>query len=335
MSAEATTRRQFASGSDAGVWPVAFAALVAAVMLIAGRAFALDEAPYGVAKEPWVEGLGNHRAIVRVEQKADAVLVNIPWRRRDHDPERKQILVVDATSGQRITNVARLHLDRFEGALAFQPVTAPGDYFVYYLPFAPQPGWGSYSRDYLPPQDSVGADWKSRLPQNTDALPRAKVVLLEARTEFDSFYPMEVVATPEEIQQLLNRRAADSAYLVFPEDRRFPIRMRDDLPLRWVKAGPGREIHGDAQRNEFYVFQIGVWAARTNLTALDVEFNGEIAKWLNCFNTAGTNWDGKPFRKTVNVPQGKVQALWIGVDVPREAIPGEHHARVTIHPTST
>ena len=94
--------------------------------------------------------------------------------------------------------------------LAFQPQTAPGDYFVYYLPFTPQPGWGSYNHDYLPPQETAAADWKARLPQDTDALPRAKVVLLEARTEFDSFYPMEVVATPEETQALLDRSAAST-----------------------------------------------------------------------------------------------------------------------------
>jgi hypothetical protein len=308
-------------------------ALAATAVLLAvagtGTAFALDEASYGVAKEPWAEGLGNHRAVVRVEQKADAVVVKIPWRRRDHDPERKQILVVDAASGQSITNVARLHLDRFEGVLAFQPQTAPGDYFVYYLPFTPEPAWGNYSHDYLPPQETAGADWKARLPRDTDALPRAAAVRLEARTQFDSFYPMEVVATPEETQAL-----AQSAYLLFPEDRRFPIRMRDELPLRWVKSGPGKEFRGEARRNEFYVFQIGVWAARTNLAAADVEFKGQIARWLNCFNTGGTNWDGKPFHQTINVPQGKVQALWIGVNIPRDATPGEHHAMVTLRPTN-
>ena len=307
--------------------------LTAASMLLAGRAFALDEAPYGVAKEPWAEGLGNHRAVVRVEQKADAVVVKIPWRRRDHDPERKQILIVDATNGQSITNVARLHLDRFEGVLAFQPQTAPGDYFVYYLPFTPQPGWGNYDRDYLPAQETAAPEWKARLPHDADALPRAAVVLLEARTEFDSFYPMEVVATPAETQTLLERSAA-SAYLLFPEDRRFPIRMTDEVPLRWVKSGPGTGFRGEAQRNEFYVFQIGIWAARTNVAGLDVEFRGDITRWLNCFNTGGTNWDGKYFHKTINVPQGKVQALWIGVDVPRDASPGEHRATVTIYPTN-
>jgi len=338
------------------------------LVLLAGRAFALEEAPYGVAKEPWAEGLGNHRAIVRVEQKADAVLVKIPWRRRDHDPERKQILVVDATNGQSITNVARLRMDRFEGVLAFQSQTAPGDYFVYYLPFTPEPAWGSYNHDYLPPQETAGAEWKARLPHDVDALPRAAVVLLEARTEFDSCYPMEVVATPEETNGLLDRSAAvprrsnkrtqeaavtqtntvlssaaaaeDSrapvalSYLLFPEDRRFPIRMRDELPLRWVKSGPAGVFRGEAHRNEFYVFQIGIWAARTNLLGLDVEFKGLITPWLNCFNTGGTNWDGKHFHKTIHVAQGKVQALWIGVDVPRDAKPGEHHATVTICPTN-
>jgi hypothetical protein len=320
----------------------------------AASAFALEEAPYGVAKEPWAEGLGNHRAIVRVEQKADGVLVKIPWRRRDRDPERKQILVVDAASGQRITNITRLHIDRFEGALAFQPQTAPGDYFVYYLPFVPEPGWGNYNHDYVPAQDTAAADWKARLPADPQGLPRATVVRLEARTEFDSFYPMEVVATLAETQALLDRSAAFTlqntrsaselqpegrapiapAYVVFPEDRRFPIRMTDELPLRWVKSGPGKEFHGEAQRNEFYVFQVGVWAARTNLAALDVEFKGELAGWLNCFNTGGTNWDGKRFHKTVSVPQGRVQALWFGVNVPHDATPGEHRAMVTIRPAN-
>jgi hypothetical protein len=110
--------------------------------------------------------------------------------------------------------------------------------------------------------------------------------------------------------------------------------MTDELPLRWVKSDTGKEFHGEAQRNEFYVFQIGVWAARTNLAAVDVEFKGEIARWLNCFNTGGTNWDGRSFRKTVNVPQGRVQALWIGVNVPRDVKPGEHWATVSIRPTN-
>jgi hypothetical protein len=304
------------------------------VMTAMPSSLALEEASYAVAKQPWAEGLGNHRAVVRVEQEADAVVVKIPWRRRDRDPERKQIIVVDAATSQRVTNVARLHLDRFEGVLAFQPQTTPGDYLVYYLPFKPQPGWGNYNYDYLPPQDTAAPAWKAHLPQDAESLPSAKVIRLEARTDFDSLYPMEVVATPEETQQLLHR-SAGAAYLLFPEDRRFPIRMTDELPLRWVKSGPSKEFRGEAQRNEFYVFQVGVWASQINLQAVDVEFGGEITSWLNCFNTGGTNWDGKRFHKTLDIPQGRVQALWIGVDVPRNAKPGEHRATVTVRHKNT
>jgi hypothetical protein len=341
--------------SDVGCWMFSLISspqgLFAAALLLAGSAFALDELPYAVAKEPWAEGLGDQRAIVHVEQKADAVMARIPWRRRDRDPERKQIIVMDSTTGLHATNIARVHLDRFEGVLAFQPQTVPGDYWVYYLPFEPEPGWGNYTRDYLGAKETAAPDWKERLPKEPKDLPSATVLGLEVRTEFDNLYPMEVVATPEETQAMLKRVTAETRragtadvlppeggapgaplYLLFPEDRSLPIRMTDDLPLRWVRAGPLKEFRGEAQRNEFYVFQIGIWAAQTNLTGLDVECSGEIAKWLNCFNTGGTNWDGKPFHKTVSVPQGKVQAMWIGVNVPRDAKPGTYRATMNVIP---
>lgn len=345
-----------------------FHCVLAALLWMAGRILAVEEVPYAIAKEPWADGLGNHRAGLHVEQKADAVVARIPWRRRDRDPERKDIIVLDAATGLRVTNVARISDDRFEGVLAFQPQTVPGDYFVYYLPYPPEKGWGSYTLDYFKPQDKADPAWKAtvaqasapaggeaaRLASPTNAggtpplrtLPAARLLRLEARTEFDSFYPMEVVATPEEVQAMLVGQASRlslangepetgvTPFLLFPEDRRFPIRMKDELPLRWVKSGPTNVFRGEAQRNEFYVFQIGVWAAQTNLAGLDVEFSGEIAKWLRCVNTGGTNWDGQPFHKTLTVPQGRVQALWFGVDVPPDAKPGEHRATVTVRPTN-
>ena len=44
---------------------------------------------------------------------------------------------------------------------------------------------------------------------------------------------------------------------------------------------------------------------------------GVIDGALRCFNTGGVDWLGRSMRKTVSVPRGKVQALWIGVDVLR------------------
>ncbi len=299
-------------------------------LLPAGHA--LDEAPYAVARKPWSDGLGNHRAVVQVETQADAAVARIPWRRRDRDPERKDIIVMDAATSQRVTNAVRLASDRFQGLVLFEPVTGPGEYFVYYLPYPAQKRWGSYDGDYFPPCDTADPSWVKRVLTDPNRIPPAAVLRLEARTEFDSFFPMEVVATPEERLELLDRSPAPC--LLFPEDRRLPIRMTDDLPLKWVKSGPANVFRGEAQRNEFYVFQIGVWAARTNLAGLDVSFGGEIAPWLNSFNTGGTNWDGQPFHKTLSLPRDHVQALWFGVDVPPDARPGEHRATVTIRPTN-
>jgi len=140
------------------------------VVMSKGAVLALNEVPYGVAKEPWEEGMGNHRAIVRVEQKAGAVVVKIPWRRRDRDPERKQIIVVDSATSQRVTNVARLHLDRFEGVVAFQPQTVPGDYFVYYLPFVPKPGWGRRLEGRVADGHGKTAARRSRAPGSPDGV---------------------------------------------------------------------------------------------------------------------------------------------------------------------
>ena len=77
---------------------------------------------------------GHHRAVVRVLAPADAVLAHVPWRRPDRNPEAKEIVIVDAATGARVANVARASVTREAGDLVFQPQTAPGDYYVYFLP---------------------------------------------------------------------------------------------------------------------------------------------------------------------------------------------------------
>jgi len=63
------------------------------------------------------------------------------------------------------------------------------------------------------------------------------------------------------------------SYLIFPEDRLYPIRMTDDLPLRWVKLGPQSKFKGAAARGEFYAFQIGVYACRSDIVDMEVIFS--------------------------------------------------------------
>ena len=53
---------------------------------------------------------------------------------------------------------------------------------------------------------------------------------------------------------------------------------------------------------------------------------------MHSFNTRGINWDGRPFVKPCAVPLGKVQPLWCGVQVPKEALPGRYEGGITVSP---
>ena len=61
------------------------------------------------------DSLGNHRVVVSVDKAGDAVLATMNWRRRDLNPEEKNLIVVDAKTGKRVTNVARFTVNREKG----------------------------------------------------------------------------------------------------------------------------------------------------------------------------------------------------------------------------
>jgi hypothetical protein len=82
---------------------------------------------------------------------------------------------------------------------------------------------------------------------------------------------MEVIASEAETQALLAR--CPQPLLLFPEDRVHTIRMQKDLPLRWIKSGPGTVFAGEARRHEYYAFQIGVFAPRQAANQLAVQFS--------------------------------------------------------------
>jgi Glycoside hydrolase 123, N-terminal domain len=293
--------------------------------------------------------LGNHRVVLDVPVAAEAVRALIPWRRRDEAPDRKNLIVIDAQTGARVANVLRVAITREMGDLVFQPTSGKGRYYVYYLPYLGS-GRSNYPKVVYPePEQTAKADWLTKYgslaeplppPAHQPTIPSARVVEFQAIDQFDTFFPMEVIATAAELKGLLARHAS-SAYLVFPEDRRFPIRMTDDLPQRWIQAGANAPFRGSADRGEYYAFQVGVFAARAPIDRLDVQF-GDLrtaagdtvipAAAFNCVNLGGRDWTGRRFVKTVSVQSGKVQPLWIGVQVPERAAPGDYHGFVTIAP---
>jgi len=56
--------------------------------------------------------------------------------------------------------------------------------------------------------------------------------------QFNADSPMEVAASQAAVDRLLAEHTEED-YLLFPEDRRRPIRMTDALPHCWTESGPG------------------------------------------------------------------------------------------------
>ena len=53
---------------------------------------------------------------------------------------------------------------------------------------------------------------------------------------------------------------------------------------------------------------------------------------FHAFNLRGTDWLGRPMKKHIAFPQGKVQAMWFGVQIPKDATPGNYQATFTLRP---
>ena len=174
---------------------------------------------YGVGT--WnADSLGNHRVVVSVGKPSDAVLATIQWRRRDLNPEDKNIIVIDAATGERITNVCRLEVNRERGRIVFQPKTAPGKYYVYYLKNVMSGSRAYPTVKYPPFEETASPAWikKNKLDsKKTPRLPSAEVVQFQAIDQMNSFYPMEVIATASEKDKLLSRFPDDS-YVIFTDD---------------------------------------------------------------------------------------------------------------------
>ena len=311
----------------------------------------IGDVEYGVGNWPAYfnnkdfNDLGNHRAVIQVDKAAPAVAVHIPWRRRDDAPEQKDVIVVAAKDGSRIQNRLITNVSRESGEIVFEPSAGAGTYYAYFFPLIiPDTFYKEgFNVDnhfpqtrYLPPGNTASEKWVKAVAKKSAHLPKAKVVSIESRTEFDSFYPMEVIATQAETERLKNA-AEKNPMLLFPESRRFPIRMTEDLPYRWIEAEPSNRFEGEACRNEYFAFQVGVYALK-NITGLSASFTDLVgtrgkripATALTCFNNGGTDWLGREFSKAVDIPASRVQTLWFGVDVPEEIPPGTYRGTVTL-----
>lgn len=122
----------------------------------------------------------------------------------DRNPGDKRFLIVNSVTGDTVSNVRKIKVDNESCQIQFGPVSQPGTYYFYYLPYQVQTGSGAYWKGYLPDTVTLDKFWKEQACQEKNCV-EAEVERLESRTRFDSFYPMEVIATRQRSQIIENK----------------------------------------------------------------------------------------------------------------------------------
>jgi hypothetical protein len=127
-----------------------------------------------------------------------------------------------------------------------------------------------------------------------------------------------------EAENRFSSRLENLPYLIFPEIREQPIQWYDSLKTTWLTEDYSNTIYKlSAQPGEYFVYQIGIWAFNGPIQDIKVLFSdleradGKSipAKKMTCFNQGGIDVLGNAFSKTLNIPKGRIQALWVGIDL--------------------
>lgn len=299
--------------------------------------------PYSVPKNLWLEKYGAHRAVLKVDQAASAVRVRMLWRRHDVNPASHQLVMVDSITGVAVANVYRNVVTNDLCDIVVGPVNK-STYVLYYLPYTPSYNFGGFGGSYVAQEAVPTPAWVTAnnlvSPVAQSALADARVSTIQARTAMDGFFPMELIPTASEKSRYFSINTAD--YFVFPEDRANKIAMRDQLVYKWTLAAPDTVLSITSARNEYYCYQLGIYANTKAINTVKLKFDdlkttaGDIipAAKMTCFNTDGINPSGNKFTKTVNVLQNTVQPMWVGIDVPPNQTPGIYAGYVYVTSTT-
>ncbi len=308
-------------------------------LFLAKFSFAQD-IKYSSGNDSWnADSLGNHRAVVHFNGDGQVAKTIIEWRLNDDSMQLKRIIVQDASTGKKINNVKTGIINNEAGEIYFEPVSGKNDYNIYYMP-SKNEGRSNYPKGvYLRPENTADNNWINNISPKT--VVNTAVKEIQSINEFNSFYPMEVAATKNETDVLISKNKG-KAFIVFPEERMNPIRMKAKLPYRWIKNGTQTSFNGQSAKGEYYAYQLGIYALQ-NLDNISVKFTDMkskdgltiSAKNISCINTNGIDYSGKPFEKNVSVAQKNVQALWCGVDVPQNIPAGLYSGKATVSAKGT
>jgi hypothetical protein len=311
-------------------------------LLFIGNTSIAQELKYVIKHNEWdPDSLGNHRVVLALENTPGNVAkATINWRRADLHPENKELFIVDSTTNKKVLNVSVASINRESCTLYFEPVPGDNKYFVYYMAYKVDRKSNYPNAKYLKSQQIANEDWLQSL-SNKKVMEEARVECIESINAINSFYPMEVIATEEEVNSLVHQNAGKS-YLVFPEDRLHSIRMKHDLPLRWIINGVKNTFNGEAKRGEYYAYQLGIFPITKNIDSVRISFSdlksksGKVisSKVMSCLNTNCIDLRGSKFTMQVDVARGEVQAMWCLVNIPAATISGTYEGYVTVSATN-
>ena len=183
-------------------------------------------------------------------------------------------------------------------------------------------------------QEGLSGSAAASAVQKLSSMP---VYNLTARTDWDKFTAMELLASAQEIEELL--RSKDSPeYLLFPEHREHPVRDFERIPYRWIQVAANEStgnLHFAAmvQPDEYFVWQIGILSSKSNMTVAGYEMHSRDAlpDQLTCFNLEGTQYTGLRFRQTMSVGRSSVASLWFGIQIPANLTADQIDLTLTLH----
>ena len=288
---------------------------------------------YKTGKKTWdPDKLGNQRAVVTVTSEGKVAEVVIPWRCRSIKPD-QLIIVEDAKTGQPINNVRTRNVGPEEGTVDFEPVSGKGNYYIYFLPYDLKKPVNYPNAVYKKEANAASDNW---LKSVNSEIASVKIDYFESYNALNNLYPMEVIATKAETEKLISN-AEGQPYLIFPEHRMYPISMDANLPQRWVNKANELSFADTAARGENFSYQLGIYAFAKKMENVKISFSdikgpADVipASAMSCLNTDGATAEGKPFKKTVDIDKGHIQAMWCLVDVPTGIKPGKYTGTATI-----
>jgi len=304
---------------------------------------------------------GEIRAVINVTTASGpgaSVTTQIYWRRRDNNPTVKGILGTDS-NGKSI-NLTSILIQQECGLITFNAINGNGIYYIYYLPYqlSGSDAWLHFSwynctnfNNHACVLGTTISSSSSTLPEiTTDICATVNpsqanmVVRLETRDSFEGYNETEFIAVPNEVQNLPSLYPIPNPpFMVFTEPAVRPLRVFNWVPAHWalrdmINDNP-LSYSATTSPGHFLVFQIGVFAYQSSLTNISVVFSNLVnnqnsiipASSVRCFNSGGTAIDGTNFTQPINIEQGMVNALWIGIDTPGDnSVSGTYNGIVTI-----